>query len=61
MEEMRKETVVELTRSRLYGLESELTRAVFTGACREDIDEVIDSSRASDPEAHRAGGEQRTA
>ena len=71
------ETVLEMKRSRLHGLESEVTRAVLTGAPREDIDEVIDTSLASDAEkaalrlyswsllsrfeAHRLGGEQRTA
>ena len=75
--EIPKETVLELKRSRLHGLEREVTRAVLTGAPREDIEEVIDTSLASDAEkaalrhyswsllscfeAHRAGGERRTA
>jgi len=65
-----------MKRSRLHGLESEVTRAVLTGAPPEDSDEVIDTSLASDAEeaalrlyswsllsrfeTHRAGGEQRT-
>jgi hypothetical protein len=77
MAEISEETVLEMKRSRLHGLESEVTRAVLTGAPREDIDEVIDTSLASDAEkaalrlyswsllsrfeAHRLGGEQRTA
>jgi hypothetical protein len=77
MAEISEETVLEMKRSRLHGLESEVTRAVLTGALREDIDEVIDTSLASDAEkaalrlyswsllsrfeAHRLGGEQRTA
>jgi hypothetical protein len=77
MAEISEETVLEMKRSRLHGLESEVTRAVLTGAPREDIDEVIDTSLASNAEkaalrlyswsllsrfeAHRLGGEQRTA
>jgi hypothetical protein len=77
MGEISEETVLEMKRSRLHGLESEVTRAVLTGAAREDIDEVIDTSLASNAEkaalrlyswsllsrfeAHRLGGEQRTA
>jgi hypothetical protein len=75
--EISEETVLEMKHSRLHGLESEVTRAVLTGAPREDIDEVIDTSLAADAEkaalrlyswsllsrfeAHRVGGEQGTA